>query len=163
MPQFSGRKSIWSGVVAFDSTGDKWTFQPVVPVLVHRVMAIVSVLTSGAVAVFTVDHERLGGAALTPAQLDCIGPFTVPITAAAGPGVYKEAADFTDGDAYLVLPGEQLAFTLVGGGATAGDGILGCEYQDVSFVAGNFVRPDGVPLTAPADTTLLGNMTKVTA
>ncbi len=154
-------------VVAFDSTGTKETFRFVVPVLIHRLVALVTVVLTGPTCVFTLDHVVGGpdqlGTALTPSGGDAVGDFTVAALSAVGTGAFKDAESFTAGRPLLVLPGEQVEFNIVGGGATSGDGYVGLEYQPLPMVAANFVRLDAdnisVPVTAPrADTTYLGNL-----
>ncbi len=155
-----------SAQVAFDVTGIKWTFRPNTPVLIHRLLATVSIVLTGPAVIFTVDHAIAGlvgaGVDPVPTGIDALGTFTVPALTVVADGAFKDAEDFTAGAPLLVLVGEQIEFNIAGGGATTGDGFLAVEYQPLPFVDVNFAR-SRAGWTTPLDTTTLGTMTQVTS
>ena len=143
-------------VVAIDGSGVGLEFAPSEPVQIIRWGVIVTVATTVAATILTADHEQAGGAALTPSGAGDLLTVTVPISA-VGLGYYRDLTP----QPFLVLPGEQVQINTAGT-ATAGDGMYFIHYKRMNFQDATVDRQEYDALTAPADTTWLANMTKVT-
>jgi len=153
-------QTVTSGVVAFDSAATILTFAVTRPVKIHRVFAIASIANTGTDCIMQVDVTRTGVAtAVSPSGADFVGKFTGADNT-VGTGWYKEAADFTQGEPILVIPGEAASVT-VATAATAGDGVVGFEYEELPFVDSAFVRKDSAGANQTG--TMLQYMTKVTS
>lgn len=130
-------------------------FQPVEPVDIIRVGAIVTVDVTAAVGVITLNHELIAGGALVPSGAAKGGTMTIPISAVPT-GVYK-----TLDNPIVMIPGEQLEL-LSNAGPTAGTVLMWVQYMKKAFQSTTTDRRDLAAITTPADSVDLVNYTKVT-
>ena len=124
----SGLNQHWNASLT-TSGSNSVTFIPQQPVLVKRVTAVITTATTVTAPIVTVNHQRAGGAALSPTGAAEGGTMTIPI-ATAGLGAYKDMTV-----PIVVLPGEQLVLTVTTT-STAGVVQAGLVYEPLAFVDG---------------------------
>lgn len=131
-----------SGLVTLDSTGDKYTFRPAVPVRLVRFGYIVGVELDNTAAL-VLELDTVGVAASAPVRSSSRGSVTGSGTEVIGavrahrfetaPDVDKTSFQVdTNLDVNVLVPGHEAVFQ-VATAATAGDGYLFIEYTPLSF------------------------------
>lgn len=137
------------------SGANAMVFQPVEPVDVIRVGALVTVDVTSAAGIISLNHELIAGGALTPSGAAKGGTMTIPISAVPT-GVYKTLAD-----PIVMIPGEQLEL-LSDAGPAAGTVLMWIQYMKKAFQSTTTDRRDLAAITSPLDSVDLTNYTKVT-
>lgn len=131
--------TVESGVVAIDSTGDKWTWTPGAPVEIIRVgVTGTTAYTHGSGAIIAMDINASDGAGTYSRGDGDGGTLTVAATFNAGLVNYHEMTSRV-----RLKPGDQL-IAQVTQAATAGDGVVWVEYRKLPFVSGSAVTADNL-------------------
>ncbi len=124
--------TVESGVVAIDSTGDKFTWTPATPVELIRIgVTGTTAYTHGSGAVIAADINASDGEGTYDRGAGDGGTLTVDSGFDAG------LVNYHDMDARVRLkPGDQLVFEVTQA-ATAGDGVVWVEYRKLPFQSGS--------------------------
>lgn len=146
-----------SAQIAVNSTGDKMTFTPGIPVNIVRWGIIADALIDvGAGMTIKADLRPTAGSDSGRGDGD-MGDITVTTDIAQGDGVYTEEvatpASTAVGAKGLVDPGEQVVFQVTDAADTAGTGIIFIEYEAEGFSG-------GLPATAGTFANRTSNMTQ---
>ncbi len=127
-----------SAQINVNSTGDKMTFTPGMPVNIVRWGIIADALIDvGAGMTIKADHRPTAGSDSSRGDGD-VGDITVTGDITQGEGAYTEecasAASTAVGAKFEVDPGEQVVFQVTDAADTSGTGHIFVEYELIPFV-----------------------------
>ena len=140
---YSSTRTDISSQVTLNSTGDKYTFTPVMPIDVKRWGFIADVLVDvGAGLTVAMDHRPTAGSDTGRVEVDTIVRTS---DVAAGKGLVTEVVlpvsqvtaedgslrDVSGTGPFQVDPGEQLVFEVTDAADTAGTGLFFLEYYEL--------------------------------
>ncbi len=146
MTAFTQRRVEVSAQVTLNSTGDKMTFTPGVPVNIIRWGVIADALIDvGAGFTIKADWRPTAGSDSSRSDGTC-GDITVTADISQGQGAYTEECATPDAGApakFEVDPGEQLVFQVTDAADTSGTGLIFIEYELLPFVGDDNTTNDG--------------------